>query len=233
MLARPSWLLFAPWLLAVGLLVGPQRWKQLRIFAFFAMGLCLVMLPWWIRNARETGRFVPTTLQVGPSLFDGLHAGASGASDEGMAFMASLLALQIEEDRRATLSPAQHTGVSTESLGTAPGAGLGSGQPGASREAGPPQILLDLESVAQRRPVGFTSSTLGDQSGYFWNSIAGNLRLLVLGRPNELVAAALLDALPLLHPAAHGIRRFHTLSRASHAGSCRAGWVRYGQVGWL
>ena len=79
-LARPSWLLFAPWLLAVGLLVGPQRCKQLRIFAFFAMGLCLVMLPWWIRNARESGRFVPTTLQVGPSLFDGLHAGASGAS---------------------------------------------------------------------------------------------------------------------------------------------------------
>ncbi|MHC4405059.1 MAG: ArnT family glycosyltransferase, partial [Planctomycetota bacterium] len=78
---RPSWLLFTPFALGVGLLRARARMRQLGVGAMMMAGLIAVMVPWWIRNARVTGRFVPTTLQVGASLYDGLNPHATGASN--------------------------------------------------------------------------------------------------------------------------------------------------------
>lgn len=102
-LARPSWLLFIPFTLVAGVIVGQARKRQITIFLVSATAVALVMTPWWLRNARITGHFVPTTLQVGPSLYDGLHPGATGASDEGMTFMRDLLEQQIAEDQQSRL----------------------------------------------------------------------------------------------------------------------------------
>lgn len=80
-LMRPSWLLFTP--LAAGLAVAACRpWRRSVLVAIgLLVGLVAVMTPWWVRNARVTGRFVPTTLQVGASLYDGWNSQATGASD--------------------------------------------------------------------------------------------------------------------------------------------------------
>lgn len=84
-LVRPSWLLFAPFAIVVGLAAGKARKRHLALGAAMLIGLMLAMMPWWIRNARVIGHFVPTTLQVGVSLYDGLNPQASGASNIGAA----------------------------------------------------------------------------------------------------------------------------------------------------
>jgi 4-amino-4-deoxy-L-arabinose transferase-like glycosyltransferase len=86
-LAKPSFALFLPavlvcWLVACvwsrdrRLLEG-ACWSALLI----AIGIALVMSPWWVRNARTYGRFVATSVWFGASLYDGLNPSATGASD--------------------------------------------------------------------------------------------------------------------------------------------------------
>jgi 4-amino-4-deoxy-L-arabinose transferase-like glycosyltransferase len=84
-LIRPSWLLFTPGVSVLALalpILG--RWpigKRLLIATSLTLGCAVVMTPWWIRNYQAVGIFVPTTLQVGASLYDGLRPDADGASD--------------------------------------------------------------------------------------------------------------------------------------------------------
>jgi 4-amino-4-deoxy-L-arabinose transferase-like glycosyltransferase len=80
-LIRPSWLLFTPFAILVAIAFFPPRRRQLLIGLVMLGAFALTMSPWWIRNYRVTGHFVPTTLQTGASLYDGLNLRANGGSD--------------------------------------------------------------------------------------------------------------------------------------------------------
>jgi hypothetical protein len=88
-LVRPSWILFVPLMIAAWLVAsawgrGPGRGRlgaAVRGALLVSIGFVAVMAPWWVRNARIYGRFVPTALWTGASLYDGLNPHATGASD--------------------------------------------------------------------------------------------------------------------------------------------------------
>jgi 4-amino-4-deoxy-L-arabinose transferase-like glycosyltransferase len=98
-LMRPSWLLFVPFAAAIGFVAFRERRKQSLIGIVMLLGLCLTMSPWWVRNYLVAGRFVPTSLQVGASLYDGLSPSATGASD--MRFVPQFIAEQRAADAKA------------------------------------------------------------------------------------------------------------------------------------
>ncbi|WP_406698705.1 glycosyltransferase family 39 protein [Singulisphaera sp. Ch08] len=82
-LVRPSWALFPPvallaWCVASG---RGRRVAAARGAVLVVLGIVVVMAPWWVRNERLFGRFVPTAIWTGASLYDGLNPGATGASD--------------------------------------------------------------------------------------------------------------------------------------------------------
>jgi hypothetical protein len=62
-------------------LAARKRGRALRNAGLIMISLAGVLLPWTVRNWNVTGHFIPTTLWVGPSLYDGLHPRATGASD--------------------------------------------------------------------------------------------------------------------------------------------------------
>ena len=78
-LSRPSWALFVPIVLAIWVL-GSGRVAARRALVV-ALATAAILAPWWARNARIFGRFVPTALWVGASLLDGIGPQATGASD--------------------------------------------------------------------------------------------------------------------------------------------------------
>ena len=80
-LIRPSWFLFTLFSLVVAMLSVAQKRRQVAIGGLMLASTVLVLMPWWVRNYQVTQRFVPTTLQVGASLYDGLNPAATGASD--------------------------------------------------------------------------------------------------------------------------------------------------------
>ena len=106
---RPSWLLTAPLFCVIHLLM---TWISRRHNAtgftravmpakalecvFVVVGLAATLAPWTIRNSQVIGHAIPTTLWVGPSLYDGMHPGATGDSDMEFFETDNLLATMTE-----------------------------------------------------------------------------------------------------------------------------------------
>ena len=80
-LVRPSWLLFTPFLLVSTCAVFSDRKNMLLLNSLQIAGLCLAMLPWWVRNYAVSGHFVATSTEVGVSLLDGWNPDADGSSN--------------------------------------------------------------------------------------------------------------------------------------------------------
>src|SRR4029077_12515927 len=80
-LVRPTWLLVEPGFCAVLLVTTRDRRKAVWKSVVVLGGMAAALAPWTVRNALITGHFVPTTLWVGPSLYDGLSPNATGVSD--------------------------------------------------------------------------------------------------------------------------------------------------------
>ena len=80
---RPTWLIAGP--LAALLLVLGGPWSDWRrhvlLGAVIGVSMAVCLAPWTLRNARLTGHLVPTTLWMGPSLYDGWNPTATGDSD--------------------------------------------------------------------------------------------------------------------------------------------------------
>ena len=76
---RPSWILIAP--IAAACLIFFRGWKSLLPACVVLAATLMTLLPWALRNQQVTGHLVFTTLWAGPSLYDGLHATATGESD--------------------------------------------------------------------------------------------------------------------------------------------------------
>ncbi len=84
------------------------RWQLRRhawVGVWMVAGLMVTMMPWWIRNWHVTSGFVPTTLQVGESLYDGLSPEATGASD--MRFVDRFRQQLRDEDAQRTTSASE------------------------------------------------------------------------------------------------------------------------------
>ncbi|HEY2412201.1 MAG TPA: glycosyltransferase family 39 protein [Pirellulaceae bacterium] len=106
-LMRPSWLLFVPFALIAGALLlfvnRSQFPKLLKTTSLVFIGLFVAVVPWWLRNYSVAGRFIPTTLQVGASLYDGISPTATGASE--MSFVGHFVAEQRAADAQSTDPP--------------------------------------------------------------------------------------------------------------------------------
>ena len=96
---RPTWLLVGPGFGLLLMLFGERSLAQRTLLAgLICVGVGITLAPWTIRNYRVTNHFVPTTLWVGPSLYDGLNPNANGESEMTFFDEENLLSSMSEYD---------------------------------------------------------------------------------------------------------------------------------------
>ena len=101
-LVRPGWILWAGASGILVLLFGQNSMRsRLASATFIVAGCFLALLPWAIRNYNATGHLVFTSLWSGPSLYDGLHPKATGASDMTFVDQENLFSKMSEFDVNA------------------------------------------------------------------------------------------------------------------------------------
>lgn len=107
-LVRPGWILWPAGVATCLVFAGRGGWRtRCLALAGVCFGCWLVLVPWAWRNQQICGHWVYTSLWSGPSLYDGLHAGATGASDmqffdrEQLGLRMSEYAVNAEYKRRA------------------------------------------------------------------------------------------------------------------------------------
>jgi 4-amino-4-deoxy-L-arabinose transferase-like glycosyltransferase len=84
-LARPISLMFLPVLLVV-LVVAKFGWpRAVRYIGVAALAVVVVLVPWTVRNTRETGSLVVISTNLGDNLCMSRHSGATGAFQSGSA----------------------------------------------------------------------------------------------------------------------------------------------------
>jgi 4-amino-4-deoxy-L-arabinose transferase-like glycosyltransferase len=78
---RPTWLLVGPMFVCWYVVRAQAKAEAVVRGALLLAALLACLAPWAARNYRATGHWVLTTLWVGPSLYDGLNAEATGDSN--------------------------------------------------------------------------------------------------------------------------------------------------------
>ena len=213
-LMRPSWLLFTPGAAVLEILVCRGSRRHARVGATMTAVLALTLLPWWIRNYEVTGRWVPTTLQVGASLYDGLSPTANGASD--MRFVEKFYAGAAHRGGEPTRRVARDVRIPARSADARGGDRVGRAAPRQRPQADGSETAADVESLAQRGRHAELDVPRG--GGVDLHALG---RLRCVGRLRFLAPRLALLAVPapgrLFHLSARGVCQFDSLSRASHA----------------